>query len=240
MFDLFQKLVYSIMDLQEKILKKNNANNMKTSFSHSTSKRFFGSAASLQLTTKTEQNKRKLENNIKVILAKYSNSPQKLLGFVRRSGTNVYKIAFANKILKLIGCEEGFISETKGIKGLSLNILTSLISKEKLNLSLKSEPMFILNTVEPDCHFIVQQFHKWYAMKLNLPGFDSKSQDNFQKFLEPGNDHKIKDLSIEEIIGLKEAIARDVEAINFVVELAKTTTGAKNALKKITVGGASV
>lgn len=240
MFDLVQKLVYSILNLQEKVLRKKLRKNLKTSFSNTTSKRVFGAAATLKLSSKTEQNKIKLEDNVKLILAKYSNNPQKLLGFVRRSGTNVYKIIFADKLLKLIGCEEGFISASTGVKGLYLNILTSLISNEKLNLSTNSEPMFILKKTEYDCHFIIQQFHKWYAMKLNLPGFDTESQNNFQKFLTAENDERIKELSMEEIIGLKEAIARDVEAINFVVQLAKSTTGSKNALKKITAGGASV
>lgn len=72
-----------------------------------------------------------------------------------------------------------------------------------------------------DAYYTIQQFHKWYAAKLELPGFDAESQNNFQKYLENINDEGIKNLSVEEIIGLKEAIARDVEAINFVIELYK-------------------
>ena len=75
--------------------------------------------------------------------------------------------------------------------------------------------------------------------KLNLPGFNAEAQNNFQKFLH-SDDSDIKLLSVEEILDLKEAIARDVEAINFIVDLAKSTTGSKNALKKMTAGGATV
>ncbi len=240
MFNFFQDIVNIILNLQEKLLSKKLKGNLKSSFTISSSKRIFSQAASLELNSKTQKNKIKLETDLKTILAKYNNNPQKLLGFIRRSGTSVYVITFADKFLKLINCEEGLISSKKGIKGLYLNVLISLFCNKKLNLSLNTESMLIIKTPKPDQHFMIQQFHKWYAMKLNLPGFDSESQNNLEKFLSPKNDTKIKDLSIDEILGLKEAIIRDVESINFVIDLAKSTTGSKNALKKITTGGASV
>ena len=41
-------------------------------------------------------------------------------------------------------------------------------------------------------------------------------------------------------MSLKEAIARDTDAINFVVELAKGSEGSKKALQKIKDGGANI
>lgn len=240
MFDFIQKLIYFVLGLQEKILKKRLNKNLKTVYSNTTSKKAFGSAASLEVSAGTQKNKIKLENTVKIILKKYENNPEKLLAFVRRSGTKVYKIPFANKILGIIGFEEGFISSAKGLKGLYLNLVTSIFGERKVKISTTTEPMFVLRTSATDSYLTIQQFHKWYAMKMSMPGFDAESQENFQKFLSPANDKKIKELSIEEIIGLKEAIARDVEAINFTVELAKSTEGAKNALGKMIAGGASV
>lgn len=238
MFDFIQKLIYSFLALQEKILRKKLKRNFKSIYSNSTSKKKITQSVSLELTAKTEKNKTKLKNNIEVILKKYENNPQKLLDFVQRSGTKVYKIPFANKILGLIGYEEGFII-AEGLKGLYANIIIPIFAGEKIKFSFKTEPIFVLRDLPLDNYHMIQQFHKWYAMKLNLPGFDFESQNNFQKFLN-SNDEDIKSLSVEEILGLKEAIARDVEAINFVVDLAKSTTGSKNALKKITTGGASI
>lgn len=239
MFNFIQKIIYWILALQENVLKKRLGRNFKSAYTNTTSKKVFGLAASLELTSKTEKNKEKLESNVKTILKKYENNPEKLLAFIRRSGTKVYKIAYIDKFLKLINYEEGFVGATKGIKGLYLNILISVLTQEKLNLSCTTESMFILRNLPLDKYHMIQQFHKWYAMKLNLPGFDAESQNNFQKFLNT-NDEDIKSLSIEEILGLKEAIARDVEAINFIVDLAKTTDGSRKAMKKITAGGASV
>lgn len=239
MFDFIQRFIYYILSLQEKFLMKKLKRNFKPIYSNSTTKRTFGQPVSLVLTSKTEKNKIKLENDVKVILRKYRNNPEKLLEFVQRSGTKVYKIPFADKILALIGFEEGFVTDTKGFKGLYLNLVATFFAGEKLKLSLVSEPMFVLRELPLDSYYTIQQFHKWYAMKLNLPGFDSESQNNFQKFLNSSDDD-IKLLSVEEILGLKEAIARDVEAINFIINLAKANEGAKSALQKVTAGGASV
>lgn len=239
MFNFIQKIIYFVLNLQENVLKKRLGRNYRTSYTNTTSKKVFGLAASLELTSKTEKNKEKLENDVKTILKKYENNPEKILEFIERSGTKAYRISYANKLLKFINYEEGFIGATKGVKALYLSILVSIFTDKKVNLALKTEPMFILRNLPLDKYCMIQQFHKWYAMKLNLPGFDIESQENFQKFLN-SDDEDVKLLSIEEILGLKEAIARDVEAINFIVDLAKTTDGSKNAMKKITAGGATV
>lgn len=239
MFDFVQKFIYFAIAIQEKVLGKKLKRSFGLSYSNSTSKRVFGVAASLNLTVETEKSKEKLERNAKVILKKYENNPEKLLQFIEGSGTKIYKIACADKVLKIIGYEEGFIGKINGLKGLYINTIVKALAGEKINLSFKTKPMFILRDMPLDSYYMIQQFYKWYAMKLNLPGFDYESQENFQKFLS-SNDEKIDELSIEEILGLKEAIARDVEAINFVIDLAKSTEGSKNAMKKITAGGASV
>jgi len=239
MFEFVQEIMYSFLELQEKFLKNRLRRKYKSAYSNSTTKKVFGKAASLELTSKTERNKVKLGKDVNVILKKYENNPEKLLKFIRRSGTKVYKIRFAAKILAVIKYEEGLISSATGLKALYLNIIVPIIAGKKICLSFKTEPMFILNNLPLDKYCMIQQFHKWYAMKLNLPGFDAESQNNFQKFVN-SNNADVKALSVSEILGLKEAIARDVEAITFIVDLAKSTAGSKNAMKKITAGGASI
>lgn len=239
MFNFIQKLIYSFLSIQEKVLRKKLRRNFSSSYSNATSKKVFGQAASLELNSNTKRNQLKLETDVKLILKKCANNPQKLLAFIRKNGTKVLKVPFAKKVLAIIGYEEGFIAATQGIKALYINVILNALSGEKIKISLKNDPIFILNNSPLDYYFVMQQFHKWYAMKLNLPGFDAETQNNFQKYLY-SNDNNIKLLSVEEILGLKEAIARDVESINFILDFAKSTAGSKNALKKIITGGASV
>lgn len=240
MFNFAQKFIYLILSLQEKLLKIKLKKGLKTSFSNSTLKMVFSKTDSLKLNSMTEKNKERLSKEVKVILKKYENNPEKILEFIQKKGTKIYKIPFADKFLNKINQEEGFISELNGLKALYLSFLLVVFGKET-KISLTTKSMFIMRDLPLDVYCTIQQFHKWYASKLELPGFDFKSQENFQKYMDNINDESIKTLNLEEIIGLKEAIARDVEAINFVVELAKSTDGSKKAFGKIAAEkGASV
>lgn len=240
MQNLIQKFIYFILAIQEKTLNKSSGRKMRTSFSHSTSKHVYAKGSSLTLTGKTEKNKERLKQDVSTILKKYENDPEKLLKFIKKNGTCVYKIPFADFALKLLGREEGFVGALKGFEALYLSLFVSVMTKGALKPSFSTEAMFVLKNQPANKYYMIQQFHKWYAMKLDLPGFDDVSQEKFQKFLNSSSDNEIKALSMDEIIGLKEAIARDVEAINFVIELAKATDGSKKALQKLTAGGATI
>lgn len=235
MFNLVQKLMYAILSIQEKVLRKKLDKNFQTSYTNSTSKLVLKNGCTLSMNSQTEKNKEKLDLNVKSILKKYENDPDKLLEFIEKNGTEVYKVRFANIILSWIGEDEGMISELNGLKALFINLAV------QSKLALHTEAMFVMRDLPLNSYYMVHQFHKWYAMKLKLPGFDSKTQDKFKKFLKTSSDEEIKGLNLQEIISLKEAIARDVEAINFVVDLAKGTEGSKKALQKIVAGsGAAV
>ncbi|MDD3437387.1 MAG: hypothetical protein PHC64_09585 [Candidatus Gastranaerophilales bacterium] len=228
----------NLKKLIKKISKKKSGKKIKSVYSNTLSKKAFGSAASLEISSLTKNKKAELEGRVKNILKKYENDPEKLLNFVEKNGTKVYRIPFVQRALANIGYEQGFISSVSGLKALYLNIVIPILSDEKIKWSFSTEPMFILSNSLESC-YIIQQFYKWYSMKMNLPGFDAQTQENLQKFLNSQNE-EVKDLNLEEVLNLKEAIARDIEAINFIMELAKNTTGAQNAMRKITAGGASV
>lgn len=227
MFDFFQKFI-------EKTLSKKSKKTSKT-----TSKKTFSEAASFELTGENEKIKAKLENGMQIILKKFGDNPEALLTFVEKSGTEVYRLASADKFLRLIGIEQGFVIPTNGFRSFYINTIVAAFAGKSVKFSTETEPKFILNKKTPEKYFITQQFYKWYAKKLNLPGFDPQTQDTLQKFLN-SSDEDIKNLSVEEILELKEAIARDVESIDFIVDMAKNTEGSQNALKKMTDGGASV
>ena len=75
---------------------------------------------------------------------------------------------------------------------------------------------------------------------MGLPGFDYKSQQNFKKYLKNINDKDLTTLSLNDTLSLQEAVARDKEATDFCLEIARKTEGAKNVQKKMTNGGANI
>lgn len=238
MFDLIQELIYKILKIQSKILKQSTQDESGFIFQNHDSKTVFTNGASLELNSKTTTKKAKAKNNIEEIIKNCNGNSKELIKFIEKNGTRVYDSKFSAKITKLIGVEDGFITSLSGRKALFLSFCLFVFGKGK-SIKLNTEPLFLIESKNPENCTFIQQFYKWYSMKFNLPGFDEKAQENFQKILQTDNIN-VKGLSIQEIIGLKEAIARDVEAINFAVELAKNTDGSKKAMKKITAGGASV
>lgn len=159
-------------------------------------------------------------------------SPAKLLEYIKNSGTEVHYTKNAAKLLKIIGEDEGFITELNGLKAVYLNVIT------QNGFAPKTSPMFVLHGENLDPAIFLHHFYKWFALKNNLGGFEYKTQQNFKKYFK--NMNIIETLPIEEMLDLKEAIARDKEATEFALNFVRETQGAKNVQKKMTDGGANI
>lgn len=83
---------------------------------------------------------------------------------------------------------------------------------------------------------MIHQFHLWYGYKLGLPGFNYKDRKNFKRVFKTLSEQDISGLTLGEIISLKETIARDVEAIDFVVNLSKEYDASKKLVNLIKKG----
>ena len=78
-------------------------------------------------------------------------------------------------------------------------------------------------------------------MKSGLGGFESKIQKKYNKFMKKMNKTDINNLALDEIIGLQEAISRDSEATDFVLNYEKENEVSKKVSDKISQdGGANV
>lgn len=230
---LFKKLVVSVLWLQEHLIKKRQEKTF-ASFKNSTSKTVITKGCSLNLTAETGENKKKLEKNLEVILKKFEHMPEKMLMYIERNGTPVIRHQNADKILEFIKEEQGFLREIKGFKALILNLF--LFKK----FAFKTNEMFLIAEGDIDKYAMMHKFYLWYAYKFDMPGFDSKAQENFKKYINEKGNLNLKKLSTDDIMALKEAIARDVDAIEFVQRIAKTGEGTQNAMKKLSDGGASI
>lgn len=236
MNNLIKKAIYFFLSIQEKVLTTRLDTSLKGSYSNKTSKTIISGSEHMTLTSETKKNIDLVKKNVEDLLKGHENNPYKLLDYVEAAGTKVLRLGLADKVLQTIGEEEGFITELRGFKALYLNLYT------KSGFSFKSKPIFIIregnNNIDP--LFLIHHFYKWYAMKMNLPGFDYKSQQNFKKYLKNINHKDITTLSVKDILSLQEAINRDQEATTFCLELVQKTEGAKNVQKKMIDGGASI
>lgn len=231
--NILQKIVYYFLEKQEKALTKRLSRHLTTSSSNSTSKTVVSKGVTMTLSAETERNKDLVLKNVSDIIKGCNSDISKLLAFIESKGTKVIRLENADKILSVIKEEEGLITPLEGIEALYINTVTHS------GFSLKSKPMFVMRNGQIDPYYMAHQFYKWYALQMKLPGFDFMSQKIFKIYLN-SDGAILSNLTLDEMTGLKEAIARDQEATTFALDLAKQKEGSKKVLEKMQDGGANV
>lgn len=231
--NILQKIVYFFLEKQEKTLTKRLSRHLKTSSSNSTSKTVVSKGVTMTLNAETEKNKDLVLKNVSDIIKSCNNDISKLLAFIESKGTKIVRLENADKILAVIKEEEGLITPLEGIEAFYINLVTNS------GLSLKSKPMFVMRNGQIDPYYMAHQFYKWYALQMKLPGFDFMSQKIFKIYLN-SDGAILSNLTLDEMTGLKEAIARDQEATTFALDLAKQKEGSKKVLEKMQGGGANI
>ena len=133
----FKKLVLFILSIQEKILTRSlhKTLGIKQTSNH---KKYFQHGCLLSIDTLAENEKQKLEDELKLILKTYNYEPKEILKYIEIQGTKVFYIK-NSKSLDSIGENEGFIYPQKGSKAIYLSFLTNK------SFSLKTDEMFILS-----------------------------------------------------------------------------------------------
>ena len=232
------KLLNIFLFINQKILEKKYRVKLdsKTSCQIGSTKKFYLGDESLELTSKTLKKTDKANDKITQIVKKNLKTPEKLLDYIQKNGTRVCKVDNADKILNFIHEEEGFITELKGLKALYLNFVLSLLCDKKISIKFQTPAMFVLRDLPVDVYYMSHQFYKWYGYKMKLPGYDYKTQENFKSTFKTLSNNDISKLSFDEIVAVKEAINRDNEAINFVLNLCRETSTSKKVLEKILKG----
>ena len=191
-------------------------------------KNYCTSGATLAIKSKNEKNvnKEKLEN----IIQNYLKEPIKFFEYIKGAKTQIHILKHAKKLLSFIDENEGFIYPKTGFKAFYLN----LILNKKIGF--KTPEMFVLSSYNINVYAFIYQFYNWYCYKMKLNGFESDTQDKFKHVFEFCETPKINTLSYEEIIALKTAIRRDIEAIEFVKNIVVKNSMAKKNLNKIKQG----
>lgn len=207
---------------------------LKKSFGDDMSKTIISSTEIMTLNAKTLEVISTVQKNVADIIKTTNNNPQKLLDYIEAQGTKVFKIKNATKLLEKVNEHTGLITELHGIKALYINIITGQ------GTIFITKPLFIISDKEIDYYMLLREFYLWYSLKMKLPGFDFKTQEKFKKYLKYSQNASFKKLSYEEMIKIKEAISRDKEANEFVMQVIREKDGGANVFGKMTTGGANI
>ncbi|MCM1339549.1 MAG: hypothetical protein NC191_07765 [Muribaculaceae bacterium] len=227
MSNIFNDIKYFFLSLREKHLLNSLKNTTKRSFSNKTGKKVFANGADLSLQTETLKLIEQTKDGVTAIVNRTNCDPDLLLSYIKAARTPVYRLNNADKYLKFIDEEEGFVCEKEGFDALFLSFVT------ERKFSFKTPPMFLLRDGEIEKLYMLHHFYRWYAMKTGLPGFEYETQKKFKFSFRNRRNNGVDSLSMADILAVNEAVARDQEATDFVLAYSKQIEGSKKVLDKI-------
>lgn len=224
-----KRISFTILSWQSNYLQ----DRLKKKYGYSPNKSIKG--CTIELKDKEKVNLELLNKEVREILKKCKNEPVKILNFIEEHGTKVYIIKNAKKILNAINENTGLITERSGFNAFIINYLIDN------GFKLKSKSVIIKDSEELSLYYIIHDLHRWCALKNKFPGFEERAQRLLLKINDKNEDKIIAKLSNDDMKKLSQAIARNVQSIDFIGQYTKENEGSKKALKKMqTDGGANI
>ncbi len=204
-------------------------------YKNSTTKHSMNSGATMKLSTETEKKVNEVTEILDNLMKEFISTPKELIKYMKKKGMEVHIIKKADKLLTKIGEQEGFLTPLKGTKAFTLNLMISINEKTRPKISFKTKEMFIFNDKEIEIYTLARALYKYYGFKKNLPGYDYKTQEIYKKIYKRNKISKtpLNGCSINDIYACKEALSRDMESINYSLQLSERYDGSKQALEKI-------
>lgn len=192
---------------------------------------------SLKLVGSRKQEMDEVNKDASYLVKEHLNNISGLLEFIERRGTKVIAHKNADKVIKLFGEIEGFIPPIKGFKAKLLTIMFKAIGAWTGPITNETPPLFVFGEAEPPMGYMVHQIHHWLSFNKGLPGYTEETMNNFKKIFDPSfGVEDVQKMSKQEIIELREAIARDQEALDFVQKMAEEIFKPQDVLKGIKDG----
>lgn len=227
-----QKMLEKKKKAMIRALKEKQGN---SSYNSGTGKKVISSTETLTLSSKTNELIKSVKEEVIAINTAADFNTEFLLKYIEDNGTKVFRISNATSLLNKVNEHTGFITPLEGAKAAYINTITGS------GLKAGTEAMFIIDSdKEIDYYMLLREFYLWISYKKNLGGFDFKTQEIFKKYMLEKNNPAMSKLNYDTMCELQEALARDSEANEFVIEIVKQKDGSANVLKKIQEGGADI
>jgi hypothetical protein len=192
---------------------------------------------SLKLVGNKKKKMDEINQTASTMIKEYLHDVSGLLEFIERRNTRVIRKKHADKIVGLMGYMEGFIPPVSGIKARIMAFGLKIVGAWNEPITNETPAMFVFGDEEPPMGYMVHQIHHWLSYNKGLPGYSEETMENFKKIFDPAfGMEDVKRMSKDEIIALREAIARDREALAFVEKMAQEIFKPQDVLKGIKDG----
>lgn len=205
-----------------------------------------------RLVAETHRQAQAIAESAKATVRQFYREPKQLAVFIERHQTPVYVLKntlFANICMAILGVEPGFIPPTSKK---SYQRLVGLLTSRFM------QPLLGRQSNKPHCHFehgvfvvtpalftvgfLSHQLHHWLAFRSGMQGYNERAQTLYKKFWNEQNGElgaEVAEMSMDDMIALKAAINRDLEALKFLQDVAQDILIPAKQAKRFAEGSAS-
>lgn len=205
-----------------------------------------------RLVAETHRQAQEIAESAKATVRQFYREPKQLAVFIERHQTPVYVLKnplLANLCLLLLGFEPGFIppSTTRRFQRLTALLRSPLL-----------RPLLGRQSDKHHCHFehgvfvvppnlftvgyLSHQLHHWLAFRSGMHGYNERAQRLYKKFWNEQNGQlgpEVTNMSMEDVLALKAAINRDLEALQFLQQVASEILIPAKQAKRFAQGSTS-
>lgn len=201
-----------------------------------------------KLVAETRRQVNQVADSAREAIQAFYTDPQLLAEFIERYGTPVYVLSGigTNFILKALGFEPGFILPDSSRRFIWLKrILTvydRIFTQGKAVDRDFENGLFVIPRPLFTVGFLSHQLHHWLAFRSGMEGYCERAQRLYKKFWVENQGQigsEVYKMDAEDIIALKAAINRDLEALKFLKGIADEVLIPARQARRISHGTAS-
>lgn len=202
-----------------------------------------------KLVAETRQQVSQVAESAREAIQTFYTEPHKLAEFIESHGTPVYILPggpIAHIVLKALGLEPGFIlpDQSSQFRGLQkfLEQFTPLDKTSKSEIPGFQHGVFVIPKRLFTVGFLSHQLHHWLAFRSGMAGYCPRARQLYKRFWNEQQGkigREVYKMDVEDILALKAAIARDLEALQFLKNIANEVLIPARQAKRITHGTAS-
>lgn len=204
-----------------------------------------------RLVAETRRQVNEVAESAREAIQAFYTDPELLAEFIERHGTPVYvlRVGFlATFILRALGFEPGFIPPGQELRFNRLKRLLAFYDRfcpgrnrsdvnrvDRHGVFVLTRPLFTVG-------FLTHQLHHWLAFRSGMAGYCERAQRLYKKFWVENQGQigrEVYKMSAEDILALKAAINRDMEALRFLKAMADEVLIPAKQARRIPGGNAS-
>ena len=162
-----------------------------------------------------------ITSETKAVVKAFHRNPDDMIAFIRRQSTPVFVLGnnlLSKLALALLGFEAGFIppAETRQYRWAKA-LLIRLNPDEAMPE--EDSGFFVLTENLKTIGFLAHQVHHWMSFQGGLPGYEERALNAYRRFWNTQQGiigTEVYKMSLEQMQSLRDAINRDMEALQFI------------------------